>query len=85
MSRGRAQESESKPAKAVRRPETAVPARTVAPVAARALAVQRVAGNRAAGRVLARWIRHPDEEQKGVMVPDVAAAEFLHFNPPKNA
>jgi hypothetical protein len=35
--------------------------------------------------VLARWIKHPDAEQKGVMVPDVVATEFVRFNPPKNA
>jgi hypothetical protein len=49
------------------------------------LALQRLAGNRAASRVLARWSKHPDAEKKGVMVPDVVAAEFEHFNPPKNA
>ena len=53
-------------------------------MAARALALQRSAGNRAAGRVLARWAAHPDKEQKGVMVPDSSAAEYVHFNPPKN-
>ena len=26
-----------------------------------------------------------DKDKKGVMVPDVVAAEFLHLNPPKNA
>jgi hypothetical protein len=51
---------------------------------ARALALQRAVGNRAAGRVLSRWIKHPDPEQKGVMVPDSTADEFTHFNPPKN-
>jgi hypothetical protein len=64
------------------------PARTLAAkpttVAARALALQRSAGNKAAGRVLARWAVHPDKEQKGVMVPDSSAAEYTHFNPPKN-
>jgi hypothetical protein len=53
-------------------------------VAARALALQRSAGNKAAGRMLARWAVHPDKEQKGVMVPDSSAAEYTHFNPPKN-
>ena len=52
---------------------------------ARALALQRAAGNRAARRVLARWTEHPDTEQKGVMVADSCAAEYTHFNPPKNA
>ena len=50
-----------------------------------AIALQRAAGNRAAGRVLARWTKHPDPEKKGVVVPDVAAAEYSHFNPPTNA
>ena len=58
---------------------------TPAPAPAQALALQRLAGNRAAARVLARWLKHPDAEKKGVMVPDVVAAEFEHFNPPKNA
>ena len=53
-------------------------------VAARAIALQRAAGNRAAGRVLSRWAAHPDKEQKGVMVADSSAADYLHFNPPKN-
>jgi hypothetical protein len=53
-------------------------------VLARARALQRAAGNRAAGRVLARWVKHPDPEQKGVMVPDSSAAEFARANPPKN-
>ena len=58
--------------------------RTAAGPQARALALQRAAGNRAARRVLARWTKHPDAEQKGVMVPDASAAEITHFNPPKN-
>jgi hypothetical protein len=64
------------------------PARTPAAkpttMAARAMALQRAAGNRAAGRMLARWAAHPDKEQKGVMVADSSAAEYTHFNPPKN-
>jgi hypothetical protein len=52
--------------------------------AARALAFQRLAGNRAAGRLLARWVKHPDAEQKSVMVPDVSAQDFERFNPPQN-
>jgi len=51
---------------------------------ARALALQRAAGNRAARRVLSRWTKHPDPEQKGVMVPDSSAEEYGRFNPPKN-
>jgi hypothetical protein len=54
-------------------------------VSARALALQRRAGNRTTGRLLARWARHPDPDKKGVMVPDVVAAEFTRFNPPTNA
>lgn len=48
------------------------------------LALQRAVGNRAAGRLLARWIKHPDVEKKGVMVPDVVAEDYNRFNPPKN-
>ena len=54
-------------------------------VQARALALQRATGNRAAARVLSRWQKHPDAEQKGVMVPDAVAEDFDRFNPPKNA
>ncbi len=49
-----------------------------------ALALQRAAGNRAAVRALARWIKHPDAANKGVMVPDVVAAAYGRFNPPRN-
>lgn len=59
-------------------------ARPAPPVVARALELQRQVGNRAASRVLARWTRHPDTEQKGVMVPDVVADEFVRLNPPTN-
>ena len=63
-------------------------ARTAAPrpatKVARALALQRTAGNRATGRILARWTKHPDAEQKGVMVPDSSASAYGYFNPPKN-
>ena len=67
-------------------PKPANPARTAAPrtTAARAIALQRSVGNRAARRMLARWTKHPDPEQKGVMVPDVSAAEYGRFNPPTN-
>ncbi len=61
-----------------------VVARTPKGPRARALALQRAAGNRAARRVLSRWVKHPDAEQKGVMVPDSSADEFTRFNPPKN-
>jgi hypothetical protein len=61
------------------------PARSGAASAqARALALQRLVGNRATSSQLARWAAHPDPEKKGVMVPDVVAADFLRFNPPKN-
>jgi hypothetical protein len=68
--------------------ETRSPAPGSAPRAggltARAAALQRAAGNRAAARVLARWTKHPDPDKKGVMVPDVVAEEFARFNPPQN-
>jgi hypothetical protein len=71
----------SKPAE---RPPAAAPARSPRGAPARALALQRAAGNRAARRVLSRWAKHPDPEQKGVMVPDSSAEEYGRFNPPKN-
>jgi hypothetical protein len=49
------------------------------------LELQRRAGNRATTQTLARWVAHPDPEKKGVMVPDVVAADFLRFNPPKSS
>jgi hypothetical protein len=55
------------------------------PVAARALTLQRLAGNRATTSTLARWAAHPDPAKKGVVVPDVVAADFTRFNPPKNS
>jgi hypothetical protein len=61
-----------------------LPPRNLPPTQAQALALQRAAGNRATGRVLARWTAHPDKDKKGAFVPDVVAAEYLHFNPPKN-
>jgi hypothetical protein len=75
-----ARTDETKAPEAPARPPAAKPTT----IAARALALQRSAGNKAAGRVLARWAVHPDKEQKGVMVPDSSAAEHIHFNPPKN-
>ena len=51
---------------------------------AEALFLQRAAGNRATARKLARWTKHPDPDKKGVLLPDVVAAEYLRFNPPKN-
>ena len=75
-----ARTDETKAPEAPARPPAAKPTT----MAARALALQRSAGNKAAGRMLARWAVHPDKEQKGVMVPDSSAAEYTHFNPPKN-
>lgn len=49
-----------------------------------ALALQRAVGNRATGRLLARWAAHPDKDKKGVFVPDAVAEGYVHFNPPKN-
>jgi len=63
-------------------PAARAPGRRTGPAAA--LALQRSAGNRVAGRMLARWQAHPDKEQKGVMVPDSVSGEYTHFNPPKN-
>ncbi|HEU5213239.1 MAG TPA: hypothetical protein VFU10_10760 [Gaiellaceae bacterium] len=67
-----------------RRPGKGAGAVPAPPVVARALELQRQVGNRVASRVLARWIKHPDTEQKGVMVPDVVADEFVRLNPPTN-
>ena len=52
------------------------------PTPAQALALQRSAGNRAAGRALARWAAHPDKAKKGQLMTDEMAAEFSRFNPP---
>jgi hypothetical protein len=68
----------------VAKPAPGAPARRPGPSPAQALALQRTAGNRAAMRALARWIKHPDQEQKGVMVPDSVADEYTRLNPPKN-
>ena len=54
------------------------------PSQAQALALQRLAGNRATTATLARWAAHPDPSKKGMLVPDVVAADFLRFNPPLN-
>jgi len=59
-------------------------ARGAAATPAEALYLQRAAGNRATGRTLARWAKHPDPDKKGVLLPDVVAAAYLRFNPPKN-
>jgi hypothetical protein len=60
------------------------PARGAPATPAEALYLQRAAGNRATTRSLARWAKHPDPDKKGVLLPDVVAAEYLRFNPPKN-
>jgi hypothetical protein len=52
------------------------------PAAARAIALQRAVGNRAATKVLQRWAAHPDKDKKGVLMPDEMAAEYTRFNPP---
>lgn len=52
------------------------------PVVARAIALQRAAGNRAAARVLSRWAAHPDKEKKGVLMTDEMAGEYNRLNPP---
>jgi hypothetical protein len=31
---------------------------------------------------VARWSKHPDEAEKGKLLTDEAAADFLHFNIP---
>jgi hypothetical protein len=58
------------------------PAPSSSPVAARALALQRAAGNRATVRTLARWAAHPDKDKKGVMMTDEAADGYNRLNPP---
>jgi hypothetical protein len=68
------------------RPAAPAPAVTSAapthPSPAGAIALQRAVGNRAATRLLSRWVAHPDKNKKGVLMPDAMAAEFLRFNPP---
>jgi hypothetical protein len=67
-----------------RRPGGSAGSLPAPPLVTRALELQRQVGNRVASRVLARWTKHPDTEQKGVMVPDVVADEFVRLNPPTN-
>jgi len=67
-----------------RPPAPGASARRPGPSPAQALALQRLAGNRAAARTLARWTPHPDKDKKGVMLPDAVADEFWRYNPPKN-
>jgi hypothetical protein len=62
----------------------AVPDWSAGPSPANALALQRAVGNRAAARVLARWSNHPEENEKGKLLSDGAAADYLHFNVPLN-
>jgi hypothetical protein len=49
---------------------------------ASALALQRAVGNRAATQVLQRWAAHPDQDKKGVLMPDDMAGQYNRFNPP---
>ena len=55
-----------------------------APATAPARTLSRAIGNRATARLLARWTKHPDAEQKGMMVPDSVAEDFVRYNPPQN-
>jgi hypothetical protein len=65
---------------------TAASSRNAAPapgsLVARATALQRAVGNRAATRVLSRWAAHPDKDKKGVLMTDAMAGEYNRFNPP---
>ena len=74
----------TKPAQAKPAATPGASARHAGPSPAQALSLQRMAGNRAAARTLARWTAHPDQDKKGVVLPDVVAQEFVRFNPPKN-
>jgi hypothetical protein len=78
----RARDSGTDRRPAAPRPSAAVPAPSGDTAVARALALQRAAGNRAATRVLTRWAAHPDKDKKGVLMPDAMVAEFVRFNPP---
>jgi hypothetical protein len=69
----------------VKHPAGAPPRLPTPPRVAGALALQRAVGNRAAARMLSRWAAHPDKDKKGVLVPDVVADGYIHFNPPKNS
>jgi hypothetical protein len=64
------------------RPPDSVPRLVPGPVQAKALALQRAAGNRAASRVLSRWAPHPDKDKKGQFMTDRMAAEWNRLNPP---
>jgi hypothetical protein len=83
-----APEREATPTRDVAREAIAAPmsapARSAGPSPAQALHLQRTAGNRAAGRVLSRWIKHPDDKKKGEMMSDEAAEMYNHFNIPQN-
>lgn len=65
-----------------RRPTPPAPARTGGPSPAQALELQRAVGNRSAARILSRWAIHPDEKEKGKLVSDGGAADYLRFNVP---
>lgn len=73
--------SQTEPTGRTRVPRVPAPS-VVRSSSAGALALQRAIGNRATGRVLARWAAHPDRDKKGVLVPDALAAEYSRFNPP---
>jgi len=75
-----ARDGDPSPARPVTPAPTGRPA--VPPLAAGALALQRAAGNRAARQAVARWAAHPDQDKKGVLMPDPMAQEFVRFNPP---
>jgi hypothetical protein len=75
--RTRSEESKAKPPSS---PRGEAAARQ--PEAARALALQRAVGNRAATQVLQRWAAHPDQDKKGVLMPDEMAGQYNKFNPP---
>jgi hypothetical protein len=76
--RTRSETPDGEPARRPAAPERA----TAPPLVARAIELQRAAGNRAASRVLTRWAAHPDKDKKGVLLPDEMAGEFVKFNPP---
>jgi hypothetical protein len=58
------------------------PMRSAGATPAQAIALQRMAGNRAATRTLSRWAAHPDKDKKGVLMTDAAAGDYQRFNPP---
>ncbi len=75
--RTRSQAPEAKPPSGQRRDAPQRPS-----TVASALALQRAVGNRAATQVLQRWAAHPDQDKKGVLMPDDMAVQYNRFNPP---